>query len=69
MFIWLSVNNQTLDTLRSFDKKKYKYGFVTQIESERPKKGLNEDTIKYISSKKMNQNGCLNGGLKLIING
>ena len=46
------MNNQTLDTLRSFDKKKYKYGFVTQIESERPKKGLNEDTIKYISSKK-----------------
>ena len=46
------MNNQTFDTLRSFDKKKYKYGFVTQIESERPKKGLNEDTIKYISSKK-----------------
>ena len=46
------MNNQTLDTLKSFDKKKYKYGFVTQIESERPKKGLNEDTIKYISSKK-----------------
>ena len=46
------MNNQTLDTLRSFDKKKYKYGFVTQIESERPKKGLNEDTIEYISSKK-----------------
>ena len=46
------MNNQALDTLKSFDKKKYKYGFVTQIESERPKKGLNEDTIKYISSKK-----------------
>ena len=46
------MNNQTFDTLKSFDKKKYKYGFVTQIESERPKKGLNEDTIKYISSKK-----------------
>ena len=46
------MNNQTLDTLRVFDKTKYKYGFVTQIESERPKKGLNEDTIEYISSKK-----------------
>ena len=30
----------------------YKYGFVTDIESERPKKGLDEDIIKFISKKK-----------------
>jgi len=32
--------------------KTYQYGFVTDIESEKAPKGLNEDTIKYISSKK-----------------
>jgi Fe-S cluster assembly protein SufB len=31
---------------------KYKYGFVTDIEMERAPKGLNEDTVKYISAKK-----------------
>src|ERR1700678_1846931 len=31
---------------------KYKYGFVTDIEMERAPKGLNEDTVRYISAKK-----------------
>src|ERR1700759_2221075 len=31
---------------------KYKYGFVTDIEMERAKKGLNEDTVRFISAKK-----------------
>src|ERR1700733_6198836 len=31
---------------------KYKYGFVTDIEMERAPKGLNEDTVRYISGKK-----------------
>src|SRR6201999_3693360 len=31
---------------------KYKYGFVTDIESERAPKGLNEDTVRFISAKK-----------------
>ncbi len=30
----------------------YKYGFVTDIESEQAPKGLNEDTIRFISKKK-----------------
>ena len=58
------MDNQTLDTLKSFDKTKYKYGFVTQIESERPKKGLNEDTIEYISSKKNEPKWMLEWRLK-----
>ena len=58
------MNNQTLNTLKSFDKTKYKYGFVTQIESERPKKGLNEDTIEYISSKKNEPKWMLEWRLK-----
>jgi Fe-S cluster assembly protein SufB len=31
---------------------KYKYGFVTDIEMERAPKGLNEDTVRFISAKK-----------------
>ncbi|HVG81842.1 MAG TPA: Fe-S cluster assembly protein SufB [Methylomirabilota bacterium] len=31
---------------------RYKYGFVTEIESETAPKGLNEDTIRFISAKK-----------------
>ena len=30
----------------------YKYGFVTPVETEMAAVGLNEDTIRYISSKK-----------------
>ncbi|MDA1327234.1 MAG: Fe-S cluster assembly protein SufB, partial [Proteobacteria bacterium] len=30
----------------------YKYGFVTEIESEFAPKGLNEDIVRYISGKK-----------------
>jgi len=36
----------------------YKYGFVTDIDSDNAPKGLNEDIIQFISAKKMNQNGC-----------
>tara|TARA_Y100001970_G_scaffold6103_1_gene6948 strand:- start:4384 stop:5835 length:1452 start_codon:yes stop_codon:yes gene_type:complete len=46
------VNIETTETLDKYAQDKYKYGFVTEIESDRPKKGLNEDTIKYISKKK-----------------
>ncbi len=33
-------------------KSEYKYGFTTEIETETAPKGLNEDTIRFISSKK-----------------
>ncbi len=46
------MNSETLNTLDSYSKNKYKYGFVTEIESEKPKKGLDENTIKFISLKK-----------------
>ena len=39
------------EALKQFDTS-YKFGFVTDIETDRPKKGLNEDTIEYISKKK-----------------
>ena len=31
---------------------KYKYGFVTEIESEKAAKGLSEETVRFISAKK-----------------
>ena len=34
------------------DVEQYKYGFVTDIESERAPKGLTEETIRFISAKK-----------------
>ena len=36
----------------NFTQEKYKYGFVTEIESEKIPKGVNEDVIKLISRKK-----------------
>ena len=46
------MNTETNQTLDKYAQDKYKYGFVTEIESDRPKKGLNEETIKFISKKK-----------------
>ena len=42
----------TVDTVRSVAGDKYKYGFVTDIETETAPKGLSEDTIRFISAKK-----------------
>tara|TARA_B100001250_G_scaffold95603_1_gene79916 strand:+ start:1414 stop:2865 length:1452 start_codon:yes stop_codon:yes gene_type:complete len=46
------VETETIQTLDKYAKDKYKYGFVTNIDSDRPKKGLNEEIIKFISQKK-----------------
>ncbi|OYZ65601.1 MAG: Fe-S cluster assembly protein SufB, partial [Rhizobiales bacterium 24-66-13] len=43
---------ETVDLARSIDVDQYKYGFVTDIESEKAPKGLSEDTVRYISAKK-----------------
>ena len=41
---------------------KYEAGFITDIESDRAPKGLNEDIIRFISAKKKSRSGCLRGG-------
>jgi Fe-S cluster assembly protein SufB len=41
-----------VDTIRDLAQQEYKWGFVTEIEEERIPKGLNEDIIRLISSKK-----------------
>ena len=38
--------------LEEVTEKEYAYGFVTNIESDKVKKGLNEDIIRLISDKK-----------------
>jgi Fe-S cluster assembly protein SufB len=43
---------ETVEQVRSIDVDQYKYGFVTDIESEKAPKGLSEDTIRFISAKK-----------------
>ena len=46
------MNTETSQTLNKYAQDKYKYGFVTDIDSDRPKKGIDEEIIKFISQKK-----------------
>jgi Fe-S cluster assembly protein SufB len=43
---------ETVDKVRRIDVDQYKYGFVTDVESEKAPKGLSEDTVRFISAKK-----------------
>ncbi len=58
------MNSETLETLDTYSKNRYKYGFVTEIDNEKAKKGLSEDTIKFISSKKNEPDWMLEWRLK-----
>jgi Fe-S cluster assembly protein SufB len=42
----------TIELVKDIEVDKYKYGFTTDIESERAPKGLNEDIVRFISAKK-----------------
>ena len=42
----------TIERVRRIDVDQYKYGFVTDIESDKAPKGLSEDTVRFISAKK-----------------
>ncbi|MFC5068986.1 Fe-S cluster assembly protein SufB [Flaviflagellibacter deserti] len=43
---------ETIDQVRQIDVDQYKYGFVTDIESDRAPQGLSEDIVRFISAKK-----------------
>ena len=43
---------ETVERVRRIDVDQYKYGFVTDIESDKAPKGLSEDTVRFISAKK-----------------
>ena len=42
----------SVDAIRDLTQQEYKWGFVTEIESEKIPRGLNEDIIRVISAKK-----------------
>jgi Fe-S cluster assembly protein SufB len=46
------ADQATIDTVASHAGERYKYGFVTDIESEKAPKGLNTDIVRYISARK-----------------
>ena len=48
----MAADQETVDRVRSIDVEAYKYGFISPIESDMAPKGLNEDTVRFISLKK-----------------
>src|SRR3970040_373112 len=48
----MPADQETVEQVRRIDVDQYKYGFVTDIESEKAPIGLSEDTVRYISAKK-----------------
>jgi Fe-S cluster assembly protein SufB len=57
----MSTSTQTIEQLAN---REYKYGFVTDIEQESAPRGLNEDVIRLISSKKQEPAWLLEWRLK-----
>ena len=48
----MAAVQETIDQVKAIDVTEYKYGFVTDIEMDKPAKGLTEDTVRYISARK-----------------
>ncbi|MFI5252556.1 MAG: Fe-S cluster assembly protein SufB [Bacteroidota bacterium] len=57
----MSTEQQTIEELAN---KEYKFGFITDIEAETAPRGLNEDTIRFISAKKNEPEWLLQWRLK-----
>ncbi len=48
----MAAVHETIQTVKSVDVDAYKYGFVTDIESDKAPKGLSEDIVRFISARK-----------------
>ncbi|MEF3365605.1 Fe-S cluster assembly protein SufB [Methylocystis sp. 9N] len=48
----MAARQETVARVEEIDVDAYKYGFSTDIESEKAPKGLNEDIVRFISAKK-----------------
>jgi Fe-S cluster assembly protein SufB len=48
----MAAVKQTVEHVASLEADKYKHGFVTEIDQEFADKGLNTDTVRFISAKK-----------------
>ncbi|RMF08116.1 MAG: Fe-S cluster assembly protein SufB [Alphaproteobacteria bacterium] len=59
----MAITPETRETVADVTGK-YKYGFVTDIESELAPKGLNEDIVRFISAKKKEPDWLLEWRLK-----
>ncbi len=55
---------EEMETLHEFTNQEYKYGFVSDIESDSLPKGLNEDIVRIISAKKQEPEWLLEWRLK-----
>lgn len=60
----MAATIETLEKVRSLTDEGYKYGFVTDIESDLAPKGLDEGTIHFISAKKKEPDWMLQWRLK-----
>ncbi|KJS34975.1 MAG: cysteine desulfurase [Rhodospirillaceae bacterium BRH_c57] len=58
----MAATESTVQTVKDIER--YKYGFETDIESDRAPKGLSEDTIRFISAKKNEPEWMLEWRLK-----
>ena len=58
------MNNNKTDIIDQKVKEDYKYGFVTDIESETLPPGINEDTVQFISEKKKEPSWLLDWRIK-----
>ena len=48
----MAARQETVARVEAIDVDAYKYGFTTDIESEKAPKGLSEDIVRFISAKK-----------------
>ena len=48
----MAAVQETIEQVKKLDVDQYKYGFETEIESIKAPKGLDEDTVRFISAKK-----------------
>ena len=50
--------SEDLKIIDDVTQSEYKYGFVSNIESDNAPKGLNEDIVRFISAKKNEPECC-----------
>ena len=65
----MAATLETAQTIQDYADDGYKYGFVTDIETESAPKGLNEDIIRFISAKKKEPEWMLESRLKAVLCG
>lgn len=54
----MAAVQETIDQVKAIDVDQYKYGFVTDIESELAPKGSTKISLRSSQPKKKNRNGC-----------